>query len=208
MKPAMEKQFGFLFDSDRCVQCHACELACKSWNEIEFGIRWRKVLDLWSGEFPRITNKTFSLSCLHCADPGCVAACPEKAINKRRKDGIVTVDPTKCKSCRTCASACPFHIPQYGRTGAMQKCNFCLDRLTQGKEPACVATCPGEALKCGVMGILLETVKKPKARFAGPTNPSLIICGRLTEAELQELLETDHKTMSMAEVAPEIIIDN
>jgi anaerobic dimethyl sulfoxide reductase subunit B (iron-sulfur subunit) len=208
MSQPAEKQYGFYFDSDRCVQCHACELACKSWNEIEFGIRWRKVLDLWSGEFPRVTNKTFSLSCLHCADPACVAACPEKAITKRREDGIVTVDPARCKLCRTCASACPFHIPQYGRTGGMQKCNFCLDRLAQGKQPACVATCPGEALKCGVMEDLIETAKKLGARYPGPTNPSLIICGRLKEPELKELLESDHKTMSIADLSPEITIDN
>ena len=29
----MERQHGFYFNSDRCVQCHACEVACKSWNE-------------------------------------------------------------------------------------------------------------------------------------------------------------------------------
>jgi anaerobic dimethyl sulfoxide reductase subunit B (iron-sulfur subunit) len=193
MKQPLERQYSFYFDSDRCVQCHACELACKSWNEIEFGIQWRKVLEIWSGEFPNVTNKSFSLSCLHCADPACVEACPEKAIVKRIEDGIVTVDQIKCKACRTCASACPFHIPQYGRAGAMQKCDFCIDRLAQGKQPICVATCPGEALKCGVVDVLLETAPKPAAKLSGPTNPSLFICGRLKEAELKALLEADRK---------------
>jgi anaerobic dimethyl sulfoxide reductase subunit B (iron-sulfur subunit) len=191
MKQPVKKQLGFYFDSDRCVQCHACEVACKAWNGVEYGVRWRKVLDLWSGAFPAITNKTFSLSCLHCANPACVEACPEKALTKNEENGVVTLDQSKCKACRTCTSACPFHIPQYGQTGVMQKCSFCIDRLTRGQQPACVATCPGEALKCGILETLLETAGKQNAIFPGPTNPALVICGRLTQAELKMLLKVD-----------------
>ena len=30
-------QHGFYFDHGRCVKCHACEIACKSWNEVDVG---------------------------------------------------------------------------------------------------------------------------------------------------------------------------
>lgn len=184
----MERQYGFYFDSDRCVQCHACEVACKSWNELELGIRWRRVLDLWGGEFPKVTNKTISLSCLHCAKPACVEICPVKAIFKRSEDGIVIVDQSKCTGCRSCAAVCPFQVPQYGRTGTMQKCNVCVERLEQGKQPSCVATCPGEALKCRLIEVLQESsTEKPAERLTGRTNPSLFISGRLTGAELLDL---------------------
>ena len=185
----MERQYGFYFDSERCVQCHACEVACKSWNELELGMKWRRVEELWAGQFPQVTNKTVSLSCMHCAKPACVEICPAKAISKRLEDGIVIVDKTKCTGCRSCGAACPFHVPQYGRAGTMQKCNFCIGRLEQGKQPSCVATCPGEALKCGPIDVLVKSsTRKPAEKLSGPTSPSFLISGRLKEAELLEIL--------------------
>ncbi len=184
----MERQYGFYFDSDRCVQCHACEVACKSWNELELGTKWRRVADIWAGQFPNVTNKTVSISCMHCGRPACVDACPVKALSKRSEDGIVVVDQAKCTGCRSCAAACPFQIPQYGQTGKMQKCNFCIPRLEQGKQPSCVATCPGEALRCGNLHDLLAGSKRKSAeRLPGPTDPSLIFSGRLKAAELLQI---------------------
>jgi Fe-S-cluster-containing dehydrogenase component len=34
-------QIGFYFNEKRCVKCHACEIACKLWNNVEIGPRWR-----------------------------------------------------------------------------------------------------------------------------------------------------------------------
>ncbi len=185
----MGRQYGFYFDSDRCVQCHACEVACKSWNEVELGIRWRKVSDIWGGQFPEVTNKTVSSSCMHCAKPACVDVCAAKAISKRAEDGIVVTDQSKCTGCRSCAAACPYHVPQHGRTGIMQKCNFCLERMNQGKQPACVATCPGEALKCGMLEDLPgQFPTKPAERLSSPTGPSFLISGRLKAAAALALL--------------------
>jgi len=186
----MERQYGFCFDSDRCIQCHACEVACKSWNELELGIKWRKVADFWAGQFPNVSNKTVSLSCMHCGKPACVEVCPVKAISKRSEDGIVVVDQAKCTGCRSCSAACPFHIPQYGPAGKMQKCNFCIPRLEQGKQPSCVATCPGEALKCGLLDIPAMSPRKPTQRLSGTTNPSFLISGRLKVPELLEILSS------------------
>jgi anaerobic dimethyl sulfoxide reductase subunit B len=189
MEKLMERQYGFYFNSDRCVQCHACEVACKSWNGLELGLRWRRVVDLWAGQLPEVTNKTVSLSCMHCGKPSCVEICPAKAISKRSEDGIVVVDQKKCFGCHSCAAACPFHVPQYGRAGTMQKCNFCVGRLEQGKQPSCIATCPGEALKCGPIDALIESfARKPAERLSGPTSPSFLISGRLKEPELLEIL--------------------
>lgn len=185
----MGKQYGFYIHTDRCVQCHACEVACKSWNGVEMGIRWRRVIDVWNGQFPKVTNLTISYSCMHCAKPACVEVCPEKAISKRVEDGIVVVDQRKCIGCRTCGTACPFHIPQYGRTGAMQKCNMCLERWEQGKQPSCVATCPGEALRFGTMEDLMAmSATKSAEKLSAPTIPSFIISGRLTGAAFLKLL--------------------
>ena len=162
-------QYGFDFDTNRCVQCHACELACKSLHHIEFGVHWRRVVSLWSGEYPNVVNRTVSLGCLHCGEPACEAACPTGAITKRAGDGIVVVDEETCIGCRCCFLACPFGVPQFGSDGKMQKCDLCVDRLMEGKEPACVATCPGEALHFGTMEALArKKTEKASKQFLNP----------------------------------------
>ncbi|HKL10143.1 MAG TPA: 4Fe-4S dicluster domain-containing protein, partial [Clostridia bacterium] len=87
-----------------------------------------------------------SLSCMHCADAPCVMACPTGALTKNKEDGRVYVDKSKCIGCRMCLQVCPFGIPQYGEDDLMQKCNLCMSRLKDEKEPACVAACTTKAL--------------------------------------------------------------
>jgi Fe-S-cluster-containing dehydrogenase component len=59
---------------------------------------------------------------------------------------------------------CPFGVPQFGAEGKMQKCDLCVDLVTQGKEPACVATCPAEALRFGTLQELSEQATRRSAR--------------------------------------------
>jgi len=169
----MGKQYGFSYDMSRCIQCHTCELACKSIRDVEPGLKWRRVVETWVGEFPNVTRTFFSLACMHCGEPACVAACPTGAISKRAEDGIVVVDRDKCNGCQECFMACPFDVPQFGSDGTMQKCDFCIEI---GEEPACVASCPAEALRYGVMEELSELAAgKAAEKLTGPTEPSVII---------------------------------
>ncbi len=171
----MVKQMGFYIELDRCVNCHGCEIACKRENNVDLGPRWRRVIDIWGGEFPNVTRTFVSLACMHCAKPACMAVCPTGAISKRVEDGIVVVDRDKCIGCHYCFFACPFGIPQYGDDGTMQKCELCLGRLEQGKKPACVATCITGALHAGTMEELSKlAAEKVAQKLAGATLPSII----------------------------------
>ncbi len=92
--------------------------------------------------------------CNHCTNPPCVRVCPTKATWKREKDGLVMMDMHRCIGCRYCMAACPYgsrsfnwRDPENGaalsdypaRTkGVVEKCNFCAERLRDGREPACV----------------------------------------------------------------------
>ena len=80
-------QHGFYFDHNRCVKCHACEIACKSWNEVDVGPRWREVVKIESGTFPDVQAMNVSMACMHCGDAPCRTACPVSAITKRADDG-------------------------------------------------------------------------------------------------------------------------
>jgi len=151
-------QLGFLFDQSRCSGCEACVLACKQWHsEDEDAIDYITILEQEHGTFPNLRVKWLFLPCFHCADPPCVKVCPPKAISKRTEDGIVIVDQSKClggEECGyLCLKACPYDAPRFReQPGAkMEKCDACLDRLAEGKEPICVAACPLYALSFSSM---------------------------------------------------------
>jgi anaerobic dimethyl sulfoxide reductase subunit B (iron-sulfur subunit) len=141
-----QKEALIEFFPEKCTQCHGCEIACKSWRDLPYGIHYRKVLNLWEGHYPGIKNASLALSCLHCVEPACMAACPEEAIAKRNSDGLVLVDQTLCTGCQICADACPFGVPQFENDGIMQKCDLCCDQPLGQAAPPCVDTCPGGAL--------------------------------------------------------------
>jgi anaerobic dimethyl sulfoxide reductase subunit B (iron-sulfur subunit) len=157
----MSTEFGFNFNKDRCVQCYGCEVACKSWRSAETGVRWRRVSNIWSGSFPKVKMASASVSCMHCADPDCVATCPVSAIRKRLEDGIVVVDRDKCIGCKTCSHSCPFGAPQFGADKKMQKCDMCVNEVDLSKDmPPCADTCPTKALQLGKMEAKEKTSKE------------------------------------------------
>lgn len=163
-------QKGFYFDQERCVGCQSCMLACKEWNDLppkvlgQRGPRWRQVLVFEKGSFPDFSRRFLSRACLHCSRPPCLAACPAQAIVKRAEDGIVLVDREKCIGCRECLSSCPFGVPQFGEDGLMQKCNFCLERTSQGLKPICELSCVGQAIRSGSLEELQEIATPRAAR--------------------------------------------
>ncbi len=148
-------QMAFFFDQTRCTGCYTCRVACKDWHDVPAGpAAWRRVLTFEKGRFPNPSVTFLSTSCPHCGEPACEAVCPSGAISKCKVDGVVLVDREKCQgkdACGMCLEACPYEAPQFGaeENAKMQKCDFCVDRLAEGKLPICVAGCPMRALDAG-----------------------------------------------------------
>jgi anaerobic dimethyl sulfoxide reductase subunit B len=160
----LNTQYGFYFDSVRCIKCKSCEIACKQWKGIKAGtIRLRRVEETTTGTFPAVKRHFFSISCRHCAKAPCISVCPSKAIIKR-PDGIVVVEKDKCIGCRACFDACPFGSPQFGIDGLMEKCDMCLDRIERGQTPICAATCPTQALRWGTTENLADLASSSAVR--------------------------------------------
>lgn len=110
-------QLGFFFDQTRCTGCDTCTIACKDWHEYPLGAEpaaWRWVEAIESGKYPRPSVKYLALSCLHCAHPACVDACPAGAIRKRDEDGIVVVDREACLGKDQCGAMCRDACPYTG----------------------------------------------------------------------------------------------
>jgi molybdopterin-containing oxidoreductase family iron-sulfur binding subunit len=107
-----------------------------------------------------IEERPYLVLCNHCENPPCVRACPTKATFKN-ENGIVMMDFHRCIGCRFCMAACPFGARSFNfrdprpfiqetnnkfptrMKGVVEKCNFCAERLAEGKQPACVEVSEG-----------------------------------------------------------------
>jgi formate dehydrogenase iron-sulfur subunit len=88
--------------------------------------------------------------CLHCEDPGCLRACPAPGAIVQYANGIVDFQQDQCIGCGYCQTGCPFDIPRFSKADQKAyKCTLCSDRVAVGLEPACVKTCPTQALTFG-----------------------------------------------------------
>jgi formate dehydrogenase iron-sulfur subunit len=88
--------------------------------------------------------------CMHCADPGCLRACPADGAIVQYQNGIVDFQQENCIGCQLCTSGCPFNVPKFNPgTKKVYKCTLCSDRVGQGLEPACIKACPTGCLHFG-----------------------------------------------------------
>ena len=164
---------GVLVDTTRCVGCRTCEAACAEAHSLSapdiadssvFSKERATSVSQWTvvNRYETEKGEVFvKRQCMHCNQPGCVAACLVKAMQKR-KEGPVTWD-TNCMGCRYCMPSCPFEIPkfEYGSaTPKIQKCNMCWDRLGKEEKPTCVANCPEQALLYGTRKELIEEANR------------------------------------------------
>ncbi|MCP4681198.1 MAG: 4Fe-4S dicluster domain-containing protein [Desulfobacterales bacterium] len=184
-------QLGFYINQSRCTGCYTCSVACKDWHDIQAGpVNWRRVIRVEQGRFPFVLVVFNSLSCMHCAEPACVEACPVDAILKRSDNGIVLVDQDAClgnQECGMCYEVCPYDAPQFGEEtdAKMEKCSFCVERWREGKKPICVEACPLRALDAGPIDELeakYGTQKEVEGFTYDPGNkPSVIFKARVPE---------------------------
>jgi tetrathionate reductase subunit B len=139
-------QYAMVIDTRRCIGCHACTVACKSENDVPLGNNRCWVEYVEKGDFPNVDRSFLPRLCNQCSEPACVDVCPTGATYKREEDGIVVVDDDICIGCKYCIHACPYDARYLNPiTGAVDKCDFCLHRVSQGLVPSCVNTCQGRA---------------------------------------------------------------
>ncbi|MDE2599924.1 MAG: formate dehydrogenase subunit beta [Rhodocyclaceae bacterium] len=159
-----------LIDVSSCIGCKACQVACMEWNDLrdEVGhnagtydnprdltpqswtvMRYSEVV-MPSNEGERLEWLIRKDGCMHCADPGCLKACPAPGAIVKYENGIVDFISEHCIGCGYCVKGCPFDVPRISKKDdKAYKCSLCADRVSVGLEPACVKTCPTGAIRFG-----------------------------------------------------------
>ncbi|HEY8329813.1 MAG TPA: formate dehydrogenase subunit beta [Pseudomonas sp.] len=157
-----------LIDTSKCIGCKACQVACSEWNELRDEVGTNAGVydnpndlsaDSWTlmrfaeYENPGTGNLEWLIrkdGCMHCAEPGCLAACPSPGAIVKYANGIVDFNQDKCIGCGYCITGCPFDVPRISQKDhKAYKCTLCSDRVAVGLEPACVKTCPTGAIVFG-----------------------------------------------------------
>ena len=155
-----------LIDVSTCIGCKACQVACSEWNDIRDEVGhchgvYDNPMDLTAKSWTvmRFTeveqnNKLEWLirkdGCMHCADPGCLKACPAPGAIVQYSNGIVDFHQENCIGCGYCVTGCPFNVPRISKEDSKAyKCTLCSDRVAVNQEPACVKACPTGAIQFG-----------------------------------------------------------
>jgi molybdopterin-containing oxidoreductase family iron-sulfur binding subunit len=155
-----------VIDLERCNGCQACEVACRSENNIAVGgpraaresrtISWLKVRTEVTGDWPDVQARFVPQLCMHCDRPPCTLVCPVQATSIDH-EGIVNQIYARCIGCRYCANACPYTVKFFNwrrpvhpssvqaglnpdvsvrPVGVIEKCTFCSHRLQHAREQA------------------------------------------------------------------------
>jgi len=156
-----------LIDVSKCIGCKACQVACSEWNDLRdvvghnVGVYDNPAdLDAESWTVMRFTEYVEQDGrlewlirkdgCMHCADPGCLKACPAPGAIVQYSNGIVDFIEENCIGCGSCITGCPFNVPRLSKKdNKAYKCTLCSDRVSVGLEPSCVKTCPTGAITFG-----------------------------------------------------------
>lgn len=122
---------------------------------------------------PQEGKSYMPVACQQCIDAPCTKTCPVGA-TWQEPDGIVVIDYDWCIGCRCCMAACPYGARHFNwgepnippedfnpnmhflgnrprPRGVVEKCTFCIQRVREGRYPACLEICPVGARKFGNM---------------------------------------------------------
>ncbi|MBZ5756224.1 formate dehydrogenase subunit beta [Pseudomonas sp. S5(2021)] len=163
-----------LIDVSVCIGCKACQVACMEWNDLRDEVgecdgTYNAPQDLTPSSFEvmrfsEYENEAGDLewlirkdNCMHCAEPGCLKACPSPGAIVQYANGIVDFNQENCIGCGYCVAGCPFNIPRISKKdNRAYKCTLCSDRVYHGLEPACVKSCPTSAIMFGTKDQMLD----------------------------------------------------
>ncbi|MGZ3183675.1 MAG: 4Fe-4S dicluster domain-containing protein [Telluria sp.] len=199
-------KWGMAIDLNACIGCGACTVACQAENNIPVvgkqqvqagrAMHWIRVDRYEDGGRQRFQP----VPCMHCEDAPCEEVCPVGA-TVHDDEGLNVQVYNRCVGTRFCSNNCPYKVRRFNfleyagrmpdtenaqrnpevtvrRRGVMEKCSYCLQRITrarieaekQGRRiadgevvTACQAVCPTQAIAFGDLNDPRSAVRAAKS---------------------------------------------
>ena len=140
-----------------CTGCSACEIVCSLLHDGKVSPQCNRVF-VKRGTISMIHE---ILTCQHCAEPDCYAACPKKDSSLCiSENGVAYINEENCIGCGKCIKACPFSPPRINmeknadrKKWKAKKCDLCRNR---SEGPACIEYCQARCI-----GLSSDPVPEP-----------------------------------------------
>lgn len=192
--PYERDKWGMAIDLNACIGCNACTIACQAENNIpvvgkEQVMRGREMHWIRVDRYDIAASDRSAFQpvpCMHCEDAPCEAVCPVGA-TVHDSEGLNVQVYNRCVGTRFCSNNCPYKVRRFNflddygkalarppatqnpdvtvrRGGVMEKCSYCLQRITRARlaaeklgrplrdgevVTACQAACPTAAIVFG-----------------------------------------------------------